>query len=347
VPGGGVVIAGGFAVETDLGAGVLRTGDNSVHGVVASIDHDGRVAWDAMIETQFVRGVAVDGDDVLLVAEGRESCAWRIGPGGGEQWSFSFGGAYPSGSAWTDDGTLYVVGTFGSSDPSTGKLALQPIEGRSGWIAAIDRHGALRWAKLFEPISDRFVIGVTMSGDRVYAISSSEHDLIVDAYDRAGARVATRTLPGGDVHTTIAPLGDGVLLELPSSQLLALDRALATRWERSPGLPASAIATTRDGIFLGGATFGGFSFGDVSIPRAAKGSADAYVARLTAGGDPDWIAIGRGGGDAGTSALAASGDVVWAVGAFMDPIVFGAADPLPGERDGIQSGFAIELKQTR
>jgi hypothetical protein len=76
-PGGGAVIAGGFAVETDLGAGVLRTGDDNVHGVVARIDHDGRVAWDAMIDTQFMKGLAVDGDDVIVVEEGRENRVWR------------------------------------------------------------------------------------------------------------------------------------------------------------------------------------------------------------------------------------------------------------------------------
>jgi hypothetical protein len=346
-PGGGAVIAGGFAVETDLGAGVLRTGDDSVHGVVARLDHDGHVVWDTMIGGPFVEGIAADGDDVVLVAQAMpESRAWRIGPGGGEQWSVSFGGAYPQASTWSDDGTLYVVGSFGSSDPSTGALGLTAADGRSAWIAAIDRGGKVRWAKPFEPASYRFVVSVAVSGDRVYALSTSHEDLIVDAYDRSGARVATRTLPVDGLGASVAPLGDGVLIG-DNLRVFALDRSLATRWDHEVPALVHAVATSSDGIFIGGSTTGGFTWNGVTIARAQDDENDAYVARLTLDGEPDWISVGRGKGPANTNALAASGDVVWAAGSFDGPIVFGVADPLRGEPHGIQSGFAIELKQTR
>jgi hypothetical protein len=346
-PDGGAVVAGSFAVRTDLGAGELVTGDENVHGVVAWIDHDGRVSWDAMIDAPFVHGLATDGADVMLVAEaGPANRAWRLGPGGGEKWSVAFGGAVPRASAWSD-GTLYVVGNFGSSDPTTGALGLAPADGRTAWVAAIDGRGQVQWAKLLDKTADlRFAEGVAVAGDRAYVITTVAQDAILDVFDRAGAQVATRKLQDLGSAPSIAPLGDGVVIMDRSGRLLALDRALATRWQHGPSMLGDAIATSDRGIFVAGAA-GHIEWNGVTYPDPADGELDAFVARMSLDGEPDWISVGRSKGAASTRALAASGDVVWAAGAFMEPIVFGVADPLPGERDGIQSGFVVELKQTR
>jgi hypothetical protein len=243
---------------------------------------------------------------------------------------------------------MYIAGDFDALDPSTGKLGLEPAEKRRSWIAAIDRAGTVRWAKLLEPMESRFVVDIAVAGDRIFVTSTANQDLIVDAYDRSGARVATRTLPVDGLTVSIAPQADGVVLGVPNhSSVIALDRTLATRWERTVPALVHAIASSHDGIFIGGSTTGGVTWNGVTIPRAPDGENDAYVARLTPDGEPDWISVARGPGAANTNALAASGDVIWAAGGFDGPIVFGVADPLRGEADGIQSGFAIELKQTR
>lgn len=167
-PIGDEVLAGGtFADDVDFD-GDLVSSQGGTDGFVVKMGAAGAIIWRSVFAgsgEQLVRGLAVDGDDIIVAgsftetmtlaqshtATGQDIYVARLDEAGVPQQSWSFGGAgdqYVSDLAVTPDGAIVITGYFdGTLDFGAG--ALPYTEDVDGFVVKLSQVGELIWAESF------------------------------------------------------------------------------------------------------------------------------------------------------------------------------------------------------
>jgi hypothetical protein len=205
-----------------------------------------------------------------------------LGPDGRYRWALTFGGPeWDKGQAiaLAPDGDVVVAGYFHQTvdfDPGSGLAERTSVGGRDLFVARYDAGGAFEWARTWGGPGDDWLDDLTLTPEGDLLLSGSFFD-IVD-FD-PGAGVDDRRSQGGrDVF------------------VLRLDGAGDREWARTFGGAGEdfgiALAAASDGSIYVGGRFdqtADFDPGPGREDRTAQGIADdAYVLRLSSGGDLVW-----------------------------------------------------------
>lgn len=308
MPDGGLVIAGHFEGEIELGSDRLESAGET-DAFVARLDSTGAVDWAARLGGagfDAATAVVVDraGNPVVvgdfsgslragnrqLRARGESDVfAASFRRDGTIRWGVALGGLdWDSAAAatLTSDGDLAVVGSTGTPERGEGSLQVGDAD---VLLARIAPDGALKWTR---------TVGGTAWDQGLAVAADRDGDVAV-----AGSFGGTLSL--GVASLVAAGASDGFVLRVTS-------RGRIVRAERVGGAGAdavTAVAIAPDGTTALAGTFSGtLTIGDQVLVSA--GENDAFIARAAAGGRLDRaIRIGGAGDDEvrGLMALPAGG----------------------------------------
>jgi hypothetical protein len=369
---GNVYATGLFSgtVDFDPGPGIstLSSGGPSYNTFVAKYDPDGLLVWaksfDSTGESQG-NGLAVDADGNVAVtgsfrgqidldpgigvhslnsAGGQDVFVVKLDGAGDFLWGQRIGaGGDDVGSAlaFDADGDLNVGGHFGLT------VDFDP--------------GAGTFTQTASPVwQDAFLLKLDTAGDFVRAASfggTGTDGVKSIATDAAGNLAIAGEFGGVTSGTLDADPGPGVSLLTSSggndAYLIKLDSDWNLLWAGQVGGSgddgSSSVALSADGTAYMTGLFRGtadFSFGTVVEQRTATGGiGDAFVVKVGAGGDLEWVQVFHG--DTNTSGnavvLDAAGNV-YTAGAFIGTVDFDPGpDTLSLTSGGFVDGYLVKL----
>jgi hypothetical protein len=279
---------------------ITISGDTHASGLAIDVDSGGSAIVAGTFDGRLTLGASH-----LTSAGAQDGFVARFSSNGTPMWSKRFGGTSADRVAAVtigDDGTAYVAGDF-SAAAAFGAETLTAVGSSDGFVAAIDADGSIRWVTR---IPSRGYASVSAIG------LSTRGQIAVAGYFSGSLQSGDRALNSAGAHDVFVATFD------PTGKI-----AWARRAGGSGADLARAVAVGPAGeIAIAG------SFGDeadvLGLPLVSSSADDsAFVAMLTARGEPMWA---RGFGGAGIDiahALAFGDDgQLYVAGSFFDRIAF-------------------------
>lgn len=188
---GNLIITGTFPVSTDLGGGfMISAGGFDIY--LAKMDPEGNHVWSQRFgdaENQYVYGIAVDGDDNIILASDiygnanfggedlvslgeRDICLAKFNSDGTHLWSQRFGDSDDEGvrGLGTDqEGNIILAGWFGGA-LDLGGGALISSGGDDMFLAKLDPTGGHLWSHCFGDTADQSIYDVSVAQDGSIAV---------------------------------------------------------------------------------------------------------------------------------------------------------------------------------
>lgn len=320
--------AGGGAGGSELGATGGAGGAGGEGGQPAGPE-GGTAVWSSIhgdSNSQYSADVAVDGEgniyvvgsfegaiqfgqpmDVLVGAGGNDVFIVKLGPDGSHLWSRRFGDnaeQRPHAVAASQNGEVFIVGEFGGRI-NFGGAELQSSGQYDVFVAKLDSDGGHLWSRRYGSALSETARGV--------ALDPATGDPLVVGWFGGSINFGVGSL-------TSAGGSDVFVVRLSSSNGSPV-------WFRGYGGASSEQATSVDvdpvgGVVVGGSFQGAFDFGSVSL--MADGGTSAFVAKLSADGDPVWAKQAHGPAFSEVESLAVdfAGNVVVS-GRFESSMTFG------------------------
>jgi hypothetical protein len=186
-------------------------------------------------------------------------------------WQTAFGGLgidAPRGVAVGPDGSVYVVGYFDGDIDFGGTIGKKPSAGGSdAFVAKLSPDGKLVWAQTWGSKRDDAANAVAVKGDKIVVVGN-----FLD------------TVKFGDFEKTSVGSDDAFVVEL--------DTTGDVKWAWNMGGidsdGANAVAAAPDGGWVIGGSFSD-SIDIGSAHLKSNGRTDAFLAKLAASGDLEWV----------------------------------------------------------
>lgn len=304
---GGAGGEGGQAAGPEGGTALWSSihGDsNSQYASDVAVDAEGNVYVVGFFEGTIRFGQPMD---VLVGAGGNDVFIAKLGPDGTHLWSRRFGDSSeqrPYAVAVSPNGGVFIVGEF-SGRINFGGAELQSSGQNDVFVAKLDAEGSHIWSRRYGSASSE--------GARDVAVDPATGDPLVVGWF------------GGSIT-----FGAVTLTSAGGSDIFVVRLSFLTGnpvWSRGHGGASSEQATSIDvdpvgGVIVGGSFQGAFNFGSVSL--MADGGTSAFVAKLSASGDPVWAEQAHGPAFSEVESLAVdfAGNVVVS-GRFESSLTFG------------------------
>lgn len=309
--------SGGFFARLDDGGGVRwarRTGGqgDTVDALAAAPAGGFAIAGRFLDELDLVDF----GGKKLTTPSRQGAFALNLDPEGKVRWSALFDGRETSATAARFDATgrLVVAGEFsGAVEFGKTRLKSDNLVAHDAYVVQLDTSGHVGWAKRFGNKH-----GVRLG---TIAVNSDGSTLAVGEFSDT-ITFGTSRLETGDVNVSAT-----FLVKLDSGGNVVWARSLGTKTD----VHGMAVGPQGD-IFLAGGFAGRLNLGQELV---SAGDRDAFVARLSAAGEPIWSARFGAEEDDYATALAvdSAGEATFA-GVFAGPVTFGTERLVGVSRQG-------------
>ncbi|MRG91832.1 WD40 repeat domain-containing protein [Polyangium spumosum] len=352
VESGGVIVAGRYHGEVDLGGGALPSPGNNYQAYVARYDGEGRHVYSRSFGAEFAEmsnDVATSPDGTALVAGtfgwemeldgvvlpwtgSDDAFVAKLDPAGKVVWARALGGAGRQRgfavAAMPDGGAIVAGTTSGALDLGVGE---PQTDSKGAFLVRLDASGAPVWSRLLSS-SDGFTVvnDVAARGDTIAVVGRFAFELDL----------------GLDVDLVAGGYNDGFVV--------TYDLDGAPLWSRKVGEAGyndvvSAVAFAPDGgLVLTGKVEGGVDLGGGFHQAADEYDANTFLLELDAAGNHRRSNVYGGEGyDIGQGlALSSDGGVIL-TGDMLGRMSFGAGALVTPEGENGKDAFVAVLDADR
>jgi hypothetical protein len=291
---------------------------------------------------------SVDGgsDALIVLPDAEASLPTSAGYCNVLNWQKTYGGSAPGtlsnerANAVSADSTgAYITGNYvGDADFGGGPIVAGK-DNRSLFVLALDQQAMHQWSRGFGDPSDGLFYAPQATGAAI--TENGDGNVIVAGSFAGSIDFGGGTLVSADAYSLAdagVDAGGGFCLQCaPDILVLALDGDGSYVWARhfgdEDGDGAEAVVAAGD-VFVAGGFRGTLNAGSAS--ETSAGLRDAFVMKLSAAGDPQWIAPMGGAGDDIALALVSDGaGGVFVGGQFSASVTLGGKTlSASGDNDG-------------